>query len=80
MTTRTIRYYETRGSSVRPAKGSIACSARATARDSNLRFEVASRVFRSIKVKELFDLYDVSKDECQQLEVFRDKLDSVKRF
>lgn len=78
VTTRTIRHYEDQG---------LICPARAgtnrvfSGRD-RVRLKLALRGkrlgFSLQEIRELFDLYDVSQDEQQQLEVFLDKLDRRK--
>ncbi len=75
VTTRTIRHYEDQG---------LICPAREgtnrvfSGRD-RVRLKLALRGkrlgFSLQEIRELFDLYDVSQDERNQLELFLDKLD-----
>ena len=78
VTTRTIRHYEEQG---------LLCPVRQgvnrifSARD-RVRLKLALRGkrlgFSLNEIKELFDLYDVSQDERQQLQVFLEKLEKRK--
>jgi DNA-binding transcriptional MerR regulator len=78
VTTRTIRHYEEQGL-LCPARQGV--SRIFSARD-RVRLKLALRGkrlgFSLNEIKELFDLYDVSQDERQQLEVFLDKLEKRK--
>ena len=79
MTTRTIRHYEDQGLIAPAAQGSAhASSAHATGSASSSPCEASAWDSPSQEIKELFDLYDLSKDERQQLEVFLEKLDKRK--
>ena len=75
VTTRTIRHYEEQGL-VTPTRQGL--SRVFSARD-RVRLKLALRGkrlgFSLNEIKELFDLYDMSKDERHQLEVFLAKLD-----
>jgi DNA-binding transcriptional MerR regulator len=78
VTTRTIRHYEDQGL-LCPARQGV--SRIFSARD-RVRLKLALRGkrlgFSLNEIKELFDLYDVSQDERQQLEVFLEKLEKRK--
>jgi DNA-binding transcriptional MerR regulator len=78
VTTRTIRHYEEQGL-VTPARQGL--SRVFSARD-RVRLKLALRGkrlgFSLNEIKELFDLYDLSKDERHQLEVFLEKLEKRK--
>ncbi len=78
VTTRTIRHYEDQGL-LCPARQGV--SRIFSARD-RVRLKLALRGkrlgFSLNEIKEIFDLYDVSQDERQQLEVFLDKLEKRK--
>ena len=78
VTTRTIRHYEEQGL-LCPARHGV--SRIFSARD-RVRLKLALRGkrlgFSLNEIKELFDLYDVSQDERQQLEVFLEKLEKRK--
>src|SRR5687768_5108405 len=78
VTTRTIRHYEDEGL-LNPARQGV--SRVFSARD-RVRLKLALRGkrlgFSLQEIKELFDLYDLSKDERQQLEVFLAKLERRK--
>ena len=75
VTTRTIRHYEHEGL-VNPTRQG---TARIFSARDRVRLKLALRGkrlgFTLQEIKELFDLYDLSKDEHQQLEVFLDKLE-----
>ena len=78
VTTRTIRHYEHEGLLVPSRQGTVRIF---SARD-RVRLKLALRGkrlgFTLQEIKELFDLYDVSKDEHHQLEVFLAKLEKRK--
>jgi DNA-binding transcriptional MerR regulator len=78
VTTRTLRHYEDEGLLCPVRQGT---SRIFSARD-RVRLKLALRGkrlgFSLQEIKELFDLYDLSKDEHHQLEVFLDKLDKRK--
>jgi DNA-binding transcriptional MerR regulator len=78
VTTRTIRHYEQQGL-LSPSRHGV--NRIFTARD-RVRLKLALRGkrlgFSLGEIRELFDLYDLSKDERQQLEAFLDKLDRRK--
>ena len=75
VTTRTIRHYEHEGL-VNPTRQG---TARIFSARDRVRLKLALRGkrlgFTLQEIKELFDLYDLSKDEHQQLEVFLAKLE-----
>lgn len=75
VTTRTIRHYEAEGLLTPQRRG---LSRVFSARD-RVRLKLALRGkrlgFSLQEIKELFDLYDLSKDEHKQLEVFLTKLE-----
>lgn len=78
VTTRTIRHYEEQGL-VSPARQGV--NRVFSARD-RVRLKLALRGkrlgFTLQEIRELFDLYDLSKDEHHQLEVFLAKLEKRK--
>ena len=78
VTTRTIRHYEEQGL-ITPARQGL--SRVFSARD-RVRLKLALRGkrlgFSLNEIKELFDLYDLSKDERHQIEVFLEKLEKRK--
>ena len=78
VTTRTIRHYEHEGL-LNPARNG---TARVFSVRDRVRLKLALRGkrlgFTLQEIKELFDLYDVSKDEHHQLEVFLGKLEKRK--
>ena len=78
VTTRTIRHYENEGLVTPQRKG----LARVFSSRDRVRLKLALRGkrlgFSLQEIKELFDLYDLSKDERQQLEAFLAKLDKRK--
>jgi DNA-binding transcriptional MerR regulator len=78
VTTRTIRHYEAEGL-LSPARQGL--SRVFSARD-RVRLKLALRGkrlgFSLQEIKELFDLYDLSKDERDQLEAFLGKLEKRK--
>lgn len=78
VTTRTLRHYEDEGL-LSPAREGM--SRVFSARD-RIRLKLALRGkrlgFTLQEIKELFDLYDLSKDERHQLEAFLDKLEKRK--
>jgi DNA-binding transcriptional MerR regulator len=75
VTTRTIRHYEQEGLLTPMRNGHV----RVFSRRDRVRLRLALRGkrlgFTLQEIKELFDLYDMAKDERQQLEVFLDKLE-----
>lgn len=75
VTTRTIRHYEHEGLLCPTRQGTVRIF---SARD-RVRLKLALRGkrlgFTLQEIKELFDLYDLSKDEHHQLEVFLAKLE-----
>lgn len=75
VTTRTIRHYEHEGLLNPTRQG----TARIFSARDRVRLKLALRGkrlgFTLQEIKELFDLYDLSKDEHQQLEVFLAKLE-----
>ena len=78
VTTRTIRHYEHEGL-LNPARQG---TARIFSARDRVRLKLALRGkrlgFTLQEIKELFDLYDVSKDEHHQLEAFLAKLEKRK--
>lgn len=78
VTTRTIRHYEEQGLLNPTRQGTVRIF---SARD-RVRLKLALRGkrlgFSLQEIKELFDLYDMAKDERGQLEAFLDKLDHRK--
>jgi DNA-binding transcriptional MerR regulator len=78
VTTRTIRHYETEGL-VSPQRKGLA---RIFSPRDRVRLKLALRGkrlgFTLQEIKELFDLYDLSKDERKQLEAFLTKLEKRK--
>ena len=78
VTTRTIRHYEDQGL-LNPARNG---AARVFSARDRVRLKLALRGkrlgFALNEIKELFDLYDLSKDERQQLAVFLAKLEKRK--
>lgn len=78
VTTRTIRHYEDQGL-LNPARQG---TARIFSTRDRVRLKLALRGkrlgFTLQEIKELFDLYDLSKDEHQQLEVFLARLEKRK--
>jgi DNA-binding transcriptional MerR regulator len=74
VTTRTIRHYEDRGL-LTPTRQGLA---RIFSARDRVRLKLALRGkrlgFSLQEIKELFDLYDLSRDERGQLEVFLEKL------
>src|SRR5688500_17377227 len=78
VTTRTIRHYEHEGL-LNPAREG---TARIFSPRDRVRLKLALRGkrlgFSLQEIKELFDLYDVSKDEHHQLEAFLAKLEKRK--
>ena len=78
VTTRTLRHYEEQGLLCPARQGQI----RVFSTRDRVRLKLALRCkrlgFSLQEIKELFDLYDVSKDERKQLEVFLDKLEKRK--
>ena len=78
VTTRTIRHYEEQGL-LNPSRNG---TTRVFSARDRVRLKLALRGkrlgFTLQEIKELFDLYDMSKDERHQLEVFLDKLDRRK--
>ena len=77
VTTRTIRHYEDQGLLTPSRQGLV----RIFSTRDRIRLKLALRGkrlgFSLFEIKELFDLYDLAKDERQQLEAFLEKL--VKR-
>ena len=80
VTTRTLRHYEEQGLLCPARQGLI----RVFSTRDRVRLKLALRGkrlgFSLHEIKELFDLYDISKDERQQLEVFLEKLEKRKAF
>ena len=78
VTTRTIRHYEDQGLLAPARQGVVRVF---SARD-RVRLKLALRGkrlgFSLNEIRELFDLYDVCKDERHQLEAFLDKLERRK--
>src|SRR5947207_9115469 len=78
VTTRTLRHYEEQGL-VSPARRGM--NRVFSARD-RVRLKLALRGkrlgFSLQEIKELFDLYDMARDERRQLEAFLDKLETRK--
>lgn len=78
VTTRTLRHYEQQGLLCPARQGLI----RVFSTRDRVRLKLALRGkrlgFSLQEIKELFDLYDVSQDERQQLEVFLEKLEKRK--
>ncbi len=78
VTTRTIRHYEDEGL-LNPAREG---SSRVFTQRDRVRLKLALRGkrlgFSLQEIKELFDLYDLSKDERHQLEAFLAKLEKRK--
>ena len=78
VTTRTIRHYENEGL-VMPQRRGLA---RVFSARDRVRLKLALRGkrlgFSLQEIKELFDLYDLSKDERKQLEAFLTKLEKRK--
>ena len=78
ITTRTLRHYEEQGLLCPMRQGQI----RVFSTRDRVRLKLALRGkrlgFSLHEIKELFDLYDVSKDERKQLEVFLEKLEKRK--
>ena len=78
VTTRTIRHYEHEGLLTPTRQG----TARVFSTRDRVRLKLALRGkrlgFTLQEIKELFDLYDVSKDEHHQLEAFLAKLEKRK--
>ena len=78
VTTRTIRHYENEGLLTPQRKG----LARIFSVRDRVRLKLALRGkrlgFTLQEIKELFDLYDLSKDERKQLEAFLTKLEKRK--
>lgn len=78
VTTRTIRHYEDQGL-LAPARQGVA---RVFSGRDRVRLKLALRGkrlgFGLNEIKELFDLYDISKDERHQLEAFLSKLERRK--
>ena len=78
VTTRTIRHYEDEGL-LNPARQG---SSRVFMQRDRVRLKLALRGkrlgFSLQEIKELFDLYDLSKDERHQLEAFLTKLEKRK--
>jgi len=78
VTTRTLRHYEDEGL-ITPAREG---TSRVFSTRDRVRLKLALRGkrlgFSLQEIKELFDLYDLSKDERNQLEAFLDKLDKRK--
>lgn len=78
VTTRTIRHYEEQGL-LNPARNGVT---RVFSARDRVRLKLALRGkrlgFTLQEIKELFDLYDMARDERHQLEVFLDKLERRK--
>jgi len=78
VTTRTIRHYENEGLLTPQRKGLV----RIFSMRDRVRLKLALRGkrlgFTLQEIKELFDLYDLSKDERKQLEAFLTKLEKRK--
>jgi DNA-binding transcriptional MerR regulator len=78
VTTRTIRHYETEGLLSPQRRG----QARVFSARDRVRLKLALRGkrlgFGLQEIKELFDLYDLSRDERHQLEAFLGKLEKRK--
>jgi DNA-binding transcriptional MerR regulator len=78
VTTRTIRHYEEQGL-LAPARNGVV---RVFSARDRVRLKLALRGkrlgFSLNEIKELFDLYDVSRDERHQLEAFLSKLERRK--
>lgn len=78
VTTRTIRHYEAQGLLAPSRQG----SARVFSARDRVRLKLALRGkrlgFGLNEIKELFDLYDISRDERPQLEVFLARLEKRK--
>ena len=78
VTTRTLRHYEAQGL-LSPARHG---AARVFSARDRVRLRLALRGkrlgFSLSEIKELFDLYDLSRGERQQLRVFLDKLEKRK--
>jgi DNA-binding transcriptional MerR regulator len=78
VTTRTIRHYENEGL-LSPERRGVA---RVFSARDRVRLKLALRGtrlgFSLQEIKELFDLYDLAKDERHQLEAFLDKLEKRK--
>ena len=78
VTTRTIRHYEEQGLLCPERQGVN----RIVSTRDRVRLKLALRGkrlgFSLNEIKELFDLYDVSQDERQQLQVFLEKLEKRK--
>jgi DNA-binding transcriptional MerR regulator len=75
VTTRTIRYYEDRGL-LSPRREGLN---RVFSNRDRVRLKLALRGkrlgFTLAEIRELFDLYDIARDEKKQLEVFLEKLE-----
>jgi len=78
VTTRTIRHYEDQGLLTPSRRGLV----RVFSGRDRVRLKLALRGkrlgFSLQEIKELFQLYDLAKDERKQLETFVDKLDKRK--
>ncbi|MGZ8203632.1 MAG: MerR family transcriptional regulator [Burkholderiales bacterium] len=78
MTTRTLRYYEQEGL-LNPARQGLA---RVFSARDRVRLKLALRGkrlgFTLHEIKELFNLYDLAKDERRQLQAFLEKLEKRK--
>jgi DNA-binding transcriptional MerR regulator len=78
VTTRTIRHYEQEGLLTPVRNGQV----RVFSRRDRVRLRLALRGkrlgFSLQEIRELFDLYDMARDERHQLEVFLEKLEKRK--